>query len=70
MLKSKSHPEIILHKWISRNSKLKTPLEHPLSESLEGKEQGQPLNRYLSKVKASFTLPLTFCLRKHLACGR
>lgn len=57
MLKSKSHPEII--KWISRNSKIKTPLEHLLSESLEGKEQGQTLNKYLSKAKASFTLPFT-----------
>lgn len=32
MLKSKSPPEIILYKWVSRNSKLKRPLEHPLSD--------------------------------------
>lgn len=49
MLTSKSHSEIILYKWISRNSKLKTPLDPPLSESLEGKEQGKTLNKYLSK---------------------
>lgn len=49
MLKSKSPPEIILYKGISRNSKLKRPLEHPLSESLEGKEQGQTLSKHLSK---------------------
>lgn len=70
MLTSKSHPEIILCKWISRNSKLKTALDYPLSESLAGKEQGKTLNKYLSKSKASFALPFTLCLlRKHLACG-
>lgn len=49
------------------------PLLHPLSESLEGKEQGKTLNELLSKEKAnhgqhkptlSFTLRLP--LRKHV----
>lgn len=67
MLKSKSHPEVILYKWISRNSKLKKPLEHPLSDSSEGEENGQTLNKCLSEEKAKcdpnlLTLSFTFCL--------
>lgn len=68
MLQSKSHPEIILHKWISRNSNLKMPRKHPLSTSLEGKEKDKTSNKYLSKEKANcgqinlLTLSFMFCL--------
>lgn len=62
MLKSKSHPEVILSKWISRNSKLKKPLEHPLSDSSEGEKKGQTLNKCLSEEKAKLSGAQTYLL--------
>lgn len=66
MLKSKSHPKVFLYNGQQQNSKLKKPLERPLSDSSEGQEKGKTLNKRL-KEKAKrgpylLTLSFMFCL--------